>query len=116
MYISAWKIHKEGIRNILDRAVDDGKVSKGNIVWYGPSGDVVVANDPASLDEQYADYTNEGLVSKYLDNQECVIAFKLSDNEYEMLMKLTQAEGDIPQTMRKALAEKYARDIGSAPA
>lgn len=67
MYISDWAIHTKGIREILAEAVKSDKIQASDIVWRGPSGDAVVASDPASLDEQYGDYTDSGQVSEYLN-------------------------------------------------
>ena len=67
MYISAWDAHKDGMRNSLQAAVKRGEIDQNDIVWRGPSGDAVVTSDPASLNEEYADYTDSGQVSEYLD-------------------------------------------------
>lgn len=65
MYISAWEIQKRHIGLILSDAVGEDKIQDTDIVWTGPSGDAVIASDPAELDEQYADYTDAGQVDEY---------------------------------------------------
>lgn len=67
MYISAWRIHTNSLRTVVNEEATKGTVSKHDIVWVGPSGDAVIASTPADLDEEYADYTDAGQVSEYLD-------------------------------------------------
>lgn len=67
MYISAWGIHTGSLRSILAKAVEDGEINATDIVWRGPSGDAIVASDPASLEEEYAEYVDSGQVEEYLD-------------------------------------------------
>ena len=45
-----------------------GKFITADIIWCGPSGDAIVASDPASLDEEYAEYVDSGQVEEYLDD------------------------------------------------
>lgn len=67
MYISAWETFTEGLRSALAEATGAGKIGPNGIVWSGPSGDAVVAADPASLPEEYAEYVDSGTVSEYLE-------------------------------------------------
>ena len=46
MYISSWEIHTKGLRQILTRAFNKGKVKGGDTVWRGPGGDAVTAPNP----------------------------------------------------------------------
>ena len=66
MYISAWKIHTDGLVIVLRDAVEAGRVSENDIVWCGPSGDAVIASSPASLAEDYADYVDSGTIREYI--------------------------------------------------
>jgi hypothetical protein len=67
-YISAWEIHTDGLRQIIQQALESEKIAKNDIVWRGPDGSVVVALDPSSLDEEYAEYVDRGTVEEYLDD------------------------------------------------
>ena len=66
MYISSWEIHTGSLRKCVAQAVKDGKAATNDIVWTGPSGDAIVAATAAHLNEEYADYTDAGLVEEYL--------------------------------------------------
>lgn len=66
-YISAWTIHTSSLRRQLAEALEKGDIRADDIVWAGPSGDAVIAATPADLDEEYAEYTDDGLVSEYID-------------------------------------------------
>jgi len=68
-YISSWTAHTSGIRSELDSGLAAGEIKTSDIVWAGPSGDYVIASDPAELDEDYADYTDAGTVDEYLHEQ-----------------------------------------------
>ncbi|MCP4540646.1 MAG: hypothetical protein GY832_26205 [Chloroflexi bacterium] len=67
MYISAWEIYKGNFSQILADAVESGKIQTTDTVWNGPSGDAIIASDPASLDEEYSEYVDGGEVGEYLD-------------------------------------------------
>jgi hypothetical protein len=72
MYISAWKIHTGSLRKSLTDAIEAGEITEDSIVWRGLGGDAVVTSTPADLldpavAEDYADYSDSGLVSEYLD-------------------------------------------------
>lgn len=67
-YISGWEIFTRGLRALLAKAVADGEIETSDIVWRGPSGDTIVAADPASLEEEeYEEYIDSGQVEEYLD-------------------------------------------------
>ena len=66
-YINAWRIHTSSLRTIIAEELAKGNVSENDIVWAGPGGDAVVAATAADLDEEYAEYTDAGQVSEYLD-------------------------------------------------
>lgn len=68
MYISAWETFTKGLRSALAEATGAGKIGPEDIVWRGPSGDAVVAADPASLPEEYSEYVDSGQVEEYLDS------------------------------------------------
>jgi hypothetical protein len=65
-YISSWKIYTSSIGQAVQEAVKAEKVKPTDIVWTGPSGDAIISESAADLDEEYADYTDSGLVSEYL--------------------------------------------------
>lgn len=67
MYISAWRIHTSNLHAIIAEEAAKGNVKKSDIVWMGPSGDAIITATPADLNEEYADYTDAGQVSEYLD-------------------------------------------------
>lgn len=66
-YISAWTIYTSSLRQEIAKALNQGDIKTDDIVWSGPSGDVIVAATAADLDEEYAEYTDSGLVSEYID-------------------------------------------------
>lgn len=68
-YISSWEIHTNGLASKIQEMLDRGEISENDIVWRGPGGDVVIANNPAELDEEYAEYTDEGTVDEYLHDE-----------------------------------------------
>lgn len=70
MYISSWWAYTSGIHAILEEAVAQGKIEEDDIVWCGPSGDYVVAATAADLDDNYMEYSDGGLVSEYLHDDE----------------------------------------------
>ena len=65
-YVSAWEAYTTPIGVTLEAALDAGEIEANDIVWRGPSGDYVVAATSADLDEEYAEYTDSGLVSEYV--------------------------------------------------
>jgi hypothetical protein len=67
MYISDWEIHTNGIRNIIQQAVENSKIVASDTVWHGPSGDAVIAATAADIEEEYGDYIDSGQVEEYLD-------------------------------------------------
>jgi len=66
-YISAWRIYTGNLRGIIAQAVQDGEIETSDIVWRGPSGDVVVAPTAADLDEDYVEFVDSGQIGEYLD-------------------------------------------------
>ena len=68
-YISAWTIWTSTLRAELAKAVANSEIQTNDIVWSGPSGDAVIAASPYEIEdkEEYAEYTDSGLVSEYLD-------------------------------------------------
>ena len=65
-YFSSWEIHTTGISTLIESALAAREIKESDIVWRGPSGDAIVASDPAELGEEYAEYTDAGQVDKYL--------------------------------------------------
>jgi len=65
-YISDWAIHCNTIGMEIKRAVERGDCKGTDVVWRGPSGDAVIASDPAELGEEYEEYTDAGTVEEYL--------------------------------------------------
>jgi len=65
-YISAWTIHTGSLRSEIASALEQGEVAASDTVWRGPSGDAIIAATSADLDEEYAEYTDSGLVSEYV--------------------------------------------------
>ena len=63
-YFSAWEIYTQGLRQLVEKAFQDNEVQSRDIVWRGPSGDAVIADDV--VDTDYIDYTDEGMVEEYL--------------------------------------------------
>ncbi len=66
-YISGWEIHTGSLGQSVAQAVELGKVELTDTVWVGPGGDAVIANTAADLDEEYADYSDGGLVEEYVE-------------------------------------------------
>lgn len=66
MYLSAWSISTKGLRNLLAEALENGLIDAADVVWFGPSGDAVVAASPADLAENYMEYTDQGQVEDHL--------------------------------------------------
>jgi len=66
-YISDWEIFTSSLRTKITEALKRGDIKADDIVWGGPSGDVIIAATPADLEEEYEEYTDQGLVSEYLD-------------------------------------------------
>lgn len=67
IYISDWTIHTMGLRAVIEQQLAARNCTPDDIVWRGPSGDAVIASSPAALSEEYAEYTDAGQVSEYLD-------------------------------------------------
>lgn len=65
-WFDAGEINLHGIGSLLENAVESGQIGADDTVWYGPSGDVVVARGPEYLEDKYLDYTDEGRVREYL--------------------------------------------------
>ena len=68
-YIGAWTIHTSSLRRELQTALQRDEITATDIVWAGPSGDVVVAATASDIEdiEEYAEYIDSGMVSEYLD-------------------------------------------------
>lgn len=66
MYISSWQIFTGSISQAVREASESGQVEGSDTVWVGPSGDAVIASDPAELGEEYAEYIDRGEVSEYI--------------------------------------------------
>ena len=64
MYISAWKAHTDGIRKVIEDALEVGLVDENDTVWQGPTGDYVVGTE--ADDPEYADYSDAGTVYEYV--------------------------------------------------
>ena len=69
-YISSWQAFISNPRHEFDQALTQGTIQRNDIVWAGPSGDFVIASDPAELDEEYADYIDAGTVKDYLADED----------------------------------------------
>jgi len=65
-YIGDWEIYQSNITEIVRAAFEHGECEPKDVVWRGPSGDAIIASDPAELDEEYAEYTDAGTVDEYL--------------------------------------------------
>jgi len=83
-YISAWEIFRHNFSQILHEALTAGLIEYNDVIWRGPSGDAVVASDPAALND-YADYTDAGTVAEYL-----------MDTDSDLLISLTEAAAIVP--------------------
>ena len=68
VYFSAWQIHTEGLPGLLRDALNANRIKPSDVVWYGPSGDVVVADDVAHT--EYDEYTDNETVAEWLDAPE----------------------------------------------
>jgi len=69
-FISAWQNFTNSVVGNVRAAVDAGEAQTDDIVWSGPDGSVVIAGDPATLGEDYADYVDAGQVHEYLHDAE----------------------------------------------
>lgn len=68
VYFSAWQIHTEGLPGLLRDALNANRIKPNDVVWYGPSGGVVVADDVAHT--EYDEYTDNETVAEWLDSPE----------------------------------------------
>ena len=69
-YFSAWTIHTETYAGAFQQALTDNQIDASDIVWRGPSGDAMVTSaDDYLLDEEYAEYTEDGIVEDYLSEE-----------------------------------------------
>ena len=66
MFISAWT-RFSNLGKVLKGFIAAGDIAATDTVWQGPDGSVVVAPTAGHLDDEYADYVDEGLVSEYVD-------------------------------------------------
>lgn len=65
-FFSAWQNFISSVSANVRAAVDSGDVQPNDIVWRGPDGSVIIASDPASLSEEYAEHVDSGRVREYL--------------------------------------------------
>jgi len=65
MYISAWQAHTGSIAEAMEKAVEAGAIRLNDVVWAGPSGDIIIGDD--AYDEDYAEYLDSGTVQEYLN-------------------------------------------------
>lgn len=65
-YFSAWTINTKGSDVAFQKALTDNQIDASWGVYRGPSGDVVVAENIAELDEEYAEYVECGTVEDYI--------------------------------------------------
>ena len=64
-YFSAWTIHTKTFAGAFQEALTNNQIDASWTVWRGPSGDAVVS-DEFLMDDEYADYTEDGVVEHYL--------------------------------------------------
>ena len=57
---------RRGLAPALEQALKRGRIRRNDTVWMGPSGDVLIAQDAASVSHKYADYNDEGTVAEFL--------------------------------------------------
>jgi len=66
-YFSAWTIYTKTFAGAFQEALTANQIDASDIVWRGPSGDAMVTSeDDYLLDEEYADYVEDGIVEDYL--------------------------------------------------
>jgi hypothetical protein len=65
-YISSWTLNISSIEAELRFALDAGEIKETDTVWYGPSGDAVVAATAADLPKEYSDYRDRGRVDDFI--------------------------------------------------
>jgi len=65
-HFTSWTIHVETLAGAFQKALTDNQIDASWGVYRGPSGDAVVADNIAELDEDYADYVEDGIVEDYL--------------------------------------------------
>ena len=65
-YFTAWDIYTQTFAGAFQQALTNNQIDASNTVYRGPSGDAVVIEDD-ELDEEYADYVEDGIVEDYLD-------------------------------------------------
>ena len=65
-YFTAWTIHVETPANAFQDALTNNQIDSSWGVYRGPSGDIVVAENIGELDDEYADYIEDGIVEDYL--------------------------------------------------
>jgi len=68
-YFSSWTIHTETFAGAFQDALTNNQIDAADAVWRGPSGDAVVC-DGVPLDEEYADYIEDGIVEDYLIDED----------------------------------------------
>lgn len=67
-YFSAWAIHTQTFAGAFQAALTGNQIDASWGVYRGPSGDAVVAENIAELGEDYANYTEDGVVEDYLSD------------------------------------------------
>ena len=66
-YFSAWEIHCGGLRGLIAASLAADEIDSSDVVWRGPSGDVIVAASPYEIEgSEYDEYIDGGLVSEYV--------------------------------------------------
>ena len=70
-YFTAWTIHTQTFAGAFQQALTDNQIGAADIVFRGPSGDaLVVTEDDLVLDDEYADYTEDGIIEDYLTDED----------------------------------------------
>ena len=69
-YFNSWTIHTQTFSGAFQDALTNNQIGASWSVFRGPSGDAVVAENIAELDEDYADYVESGIVEDYLHDED----------------------------------------------
>ena len=69
-YFDSWTIYTQTFAGAFQDALTNNQIGSSWGVYRGPSGDAVVAENIAELDEDYADYVEDGIVEDYLADED----------------------------------------------
>ena len=66
LVISSWQAHNGNVGEIIEKALEDGHIDKGDTVWYGADGSYIVDVWIDSEETGDCEYTDAGTVDEFL--------------------------------------------------